>query len=58
VDLAVDRDVEVLTGLDVATDHAPLAGRAGSVLVAVLEQDVATRIDEEHDGDTRHRCPP
>ena len=50
--------VEVLAGLDVAPDHAPLVGRPRRVLVAVLEQDVSPGVDEEDDGDSGHGRPP
>jgi hypothetical protein len=39
--------VEVLPRLDVAAHHSPLVGRSRGVLVAMLEQEVPTAIDEE-----------
>ena len=50
--------VEVLAGLDVTADHPPLVRRPRGVLVAVLEQDVTARVDEEDDGDPGHARPP
>ena len=60
--LTVRGCVEVLPRLDVAAHHAPLVGRPRGVLVAMLEQEVPTAIDEEDDCEAGrwlgHERPP